>query len=469
MTDRGTILVVDDEPRNVKLLASHLKSDGFKPITADNGKKALELAASKNPDVILLDVMMPDMDGFEVTRRLKADSRTQHIPVVLVTSLDGSDNRVKGLDAGADEFLTKPVNRTELLTRVRALQRMKHMQDELQNRQQIAQRIMQDSRDDKPGAHDQHLVLIVEDDERMHKQLSDVLSTKGYQTMIVNSAATAREVTTQYMPDLILLDLLLPDADGLQLLNEWKALEPVNNIPVIIMTSVTDLQRKVEGLECGADDYLIKPIDSSELLARVRAGLRRASSQQRLLHDVQRLQQDTVTDRLTGVRNRYYLDADLEHRFAQASRDPQRAFSLIMLDIDNFKHINDRFGHLIGDSVLREVAACLKQAARAADIVTRYGGEEFCVILADTGEPEEARLAAERLRKAVEAHDFDSVADERVTVSAGLATYSAADTDVTALLARADTALYAAKESGRNRVCMAKEPQTSDKKEGAAV
>ena len=457
MPDKARILVVDDEPRNVKLLSAHLTGNGFETLAAYNGEQALHKAAREKPDVILLDIMMPDLDGFEVTRRLKADPHTNHIPVVLVTSLDGSDNRVKGLEAGADEFLTKPINSTELLARVRALQRMKQMQDELRIRKQITERIIRETNTKESG---QPSVLIVEDDERLRKQISDVLNARGYKTRVVNSVADAREVMAQYAPDLVLLDILLPDGDGLVLLDEWKAHERLQDIPIIIITVLTDLEHKIKAIEQGADDYLIKPVNIDELVARMRASLRRASAQQRLRQDVVRLHDGAVSDRLTGVHNRYYLDSDLNHRFAQAVRDPQRAFSVVMVDIDHFKQFNDQFGHLIGDSVLREVAQCLQQTARTADIVTRYGGEEFCVVLPETVE-NNAQIAAERLRRAIAEHDFDSVAGQGVTVSLGVATFSTDDSDVTALLTRADEALYAAKVGGRNRVCVGGNPQPS--------
>ncbi len=450
MSNDARILVVDDEPRNVKLLSAHLSSDGFEPMGAFNGTEALQLATSENPDVILLDIMMPDMDGFEVTRRLKADSMTRHIPVVLVTSLDGSGNRVKGLDAGADEFLTKPVNRAELLVRVRALQRMKQMQDELQNRKKIVSKIVDEPHFDSKN---QASILLVEDDERLCKQLSDILGAADYHTVRADSATMAKEVLTHHLPDLILLDRLLPDRDGLSLLDEWKADDQLKALPVIVITAVNDLERKIEGIEHGADDYLIKPIENNELLARVRAGLRRSSTQRRLLQDIEHLKHNTVTDRLTGVRNRQYLDADLEHRFAQSHRDLQRMFSAIMLDIDHFKQINDQFGHMIGDTVLRRVAQLLQETARTADIVTRFGGEEFCIVLPET-ELDTAQGVAERLRRVIDEHAFSGVGDGHITVSLGVATFSTSDNIVTDLLARADAALYKAKEGGRNQVCL---------------
>ncbi|WP_179118698.1 diguanylate cyclase [Solemya velum gill symbiont] len=450
----GRILVVDDEPRNVKLLVAHLGREGYMPLAGYSGEDALRLAASENPDVILLDVMMPDLDGYEVTRRLKAELTTCNIPVVLVTSLDGSDNRVKGLDAGADEFLTKPVNRAELLVRVRALQRMKQMHDELHNRQQVAWSLMHDI-DAKGAGHP--MVLVVEDDARLSKQYSAVLGANGYDPVLVASAAAARETISQFAPDLVLLDYMLPDGNGLQLLEEWKAQRALADIPVIMITSSSDLDRKIKGIEQGADDYLIKPVENNELLARVRASLRRATAQQRLKGNVERMKEDMVVDGLTGVHNRYYLDADLTRRLAQALRDSERLFSVVMVDIDHFKAVNDEFGHLIGDTVLREVAQRLQQAARTSDIVTRYGGEEFCVVLPETNQ-KTAQLAAERLRQGVEGSDYGATNGRPVTASFGVATFRVEDHSITDLLSRADAALYRAKEDGRNRVCMALEP-----------
>jgi len=454
MVNKGRILVVDDEQRNVKLLAAHLHSDGQQAITADNGAAAIELAASENPDVILLDIMMPGMDGYEVTRRLKEDPATQHIPVVLVTSLDGSGNRTRGLEAGADEFLSKPINRAELLLRVRALQRLKQMHDELQNRKQIVDRLLYEHNSQEVG---RSTVLLVEDDMRLCRHICSLLEQEGCQAVIASSAEAARDVMEQYVPDLVLMDLLLPDGDGMALLDEWKAHETFVAVPVIIITALSDMEHKIEGLEHGADDYLIKPIENNELLARIHAGLRRSSNQQQLQNDIDRLKTDSVTDCLTGVRNRHYLEADLGYRFAQARRNPQCVLSVAMLDIDHFKHVNDQCGHLMGDAVLRQVAHLLQGASRTADIITRYGGEEFCIVMPETS-CYIGQLVAERLRDAIEQHNFDGVSGQNITVSIGVASYSAEDADFADLLQRADQALYRAKHQGRNQVMTAPIP-----------
>ena len=443
------VLIVDDEPRNVKLLSAYLKADGFDPIQAYNGEEAIRLAKSENPDVILLDIMMPNMDGFEVTARLKTENNTKLIPIVLVTSLDGANNRTKGLNVGADEFLTKPINRSELIARVRALQRLKKMQEELQNRKQIVSTL---SDDDFNNPEHQNTILLIEDDNLLSRQIVTVLSSVEINCSIVHNTASAKEHLKEHYPDLILMDRILPDGDGMDLLAEIKQSDSHRDIPIIIITAITDLELKILGLEKGADDYLIKPIENTELRARVKAGIRRHHAIKNLKRNLEQAQSCTVTDKLTGIRNRYYLDADLNHRIAQVNRSPEKTVSILMIDIDNFKNINDTFGHLIGDKILCLVADQLSFVARAADIVTRYGGEEFCIVLPETN-IDEAYAVAERMRENIEQYQFPDINGKKITISAGAAEYSINDKTATTFLTRADDALYRAKSMGRNRVC----------------
>ena len=449
MTAKGHVLVVDDEPTNVKLIEAHLKAEGFDFTPAYDGQSALNLAKEKLPDVILLDVMMPDMDGFLVTGKLKEDPATRDIPVVLVTALDGSDNRVRGLNAGADDFLTKPVNRFELLARVRALHQMKLLQDELKNRLAIAKNMVDHHEDDQPKPKS---VMIVDDDINLSKQYCKILEGQQFLTCTCLSVKSALEKLASKQPDIILLDRLLPDKDGIDFLEELKSDERYRHIPVIILTAMTDLEPKIEGIERGADDYLVKPIDHTELVARIRAGLRRSETQAELKRDLVTAQVTTVTDRLTQVRNRHYFESDMEYRIAQANRHDDRVFCVLMVDIDHFKHINDDYGHLIGDSVLRTVAQELEKQARTSDIVTRYGGEEFAVVLPET-ELQEASNVAERMRSHIEALAIDGV-KESVTASFGISQYQKGDHSYSDIVERADQALYEAKEQGRNQVVM---------------
>jgi two-component system, cell cycle response regulator len=451
MNSKGRILVVDDEPRNVKLLAAYLKADGYESVCAYNGAQALQLAKSGAPDVILLDVMMPDMDGYEVTRALKLDKITSQTPIVLVTSLDGSQNRTKGLNVGADEFLTKPVNRSELIARVRALHRMKKLNEELQNRQNIVASI---SAAESSSVEASNLILVIEDDVKLCRKIKKVLELSDLRCLVSTNSAEARHLLNTESPDLILLDRILPDGDGINFMMDIKRIHKLRDVPVIIITALSELAPKISGIESGADDYLIKPIEHSELLARIRAGLRRYNATKKLRLALQQAQSGTVTDKLTGVRNRYYLDADLSYRVAQANRQKNRGFSILMIDIDHFKVINDSHGHLAGDRVLCKVAAQLLQDARAADIVTRFGGEEFCIILPETDITEAIKIA-NRMREGIEQTTIDGIDKITLTVSIGVTEYTTGDKEAIQLLARADMALYTSKDAGRNTVSVA--------------
>jgi len=450
MPEKGRILVVDDEPRNVKLMNAYLNSAGYEVLSAFNGEDGLRQAAAENPDVILLDIMMPGMDGFEVTRRLKANSKTQQIPVVLVTALEGVDKRVKGLDVGADEFINKPVNSTELLARVRALHRMKKMQDELRNRVEVERDIVQP---DSPESIGQDTVLLIEDTELVADQISLLLRKQGFLVTYSATAGGAVDLIHEVKPDIILLDIMLPDRNGIQVLDSLKANALTCDIPVILMSALADLDTKVRGIEHGADDYVVKPVHNAELLARLRACLRRSKANEKLKYTLDRLLTDNVIDSMTGARNRHYLDSDLKHRIAVAQRHPMRGFSVAMLDIDHFKSVNDRFGHLAGDAVLRHISNIMLGVVRASDIVARYGGEEFCILMPETDLPQ-AIVLAERIRAAIAGQPLVEPENINVTASFGVVTWTEQDQKSNDILGRADHALYQAKHSGRNRVCV---------------
>lgn len=458
MAIKNKVLVVDDEPRNVKLLNTYLKAEGYHLLSAYDGVTAIKTVIEEQPDVILLDIMMPELNGFEVTELLKKHHKTQHIPIILVTSLDGAENRAKGLNVGADEFLTKPINRSELLARVRALQRLKSLHEELNHRRHIISSLTDmDSQVEMSTTS----VLLVEDDANLCKHIRTILNSINISCVCVPSASVARTYLEHNKTDLILLDRLLPDGDGIQLMQEIIKNDGIADCPIIIITAVDDLKLKVEGIELGADDYLVKPVESNELKARIKAGLRRAHAIKQLKKDLEKAVSSTVTDPLTGVRNRYYLDADLEYRVAQAKRTKDHPLSIMMIDIDKFKAINDNFGHLIGDEVLCQVAKLLLKNARSADIVTRYGGEEFCVVMPDT-DLEDAVSLANRMCHEIGKRSFKSLGDKKVTISLGVAEFQAQDSNRSALIKRADDALYEAKSTGRNKVCQSIGPSETN-------
>ncbi len=457
----GRVLVVDDVEINVKLLEAKLSSEYFEVLAARNGRSALEVAAAELPDVILLDVMMPRMDGFEVCRRLKASPRTADLPVVMVTALSDAANRLRGLEAGADDFLTKPVSDIALFARVRSLVRLKRMMEEWRLRDEICGRF--GGRPDMAAAEGGPArILIVEEDAFAAAKMAEALAI-AHQVTIARSGAEA-QASVDAETELVIASLTIPDGDPLRLVTQWRGHEVFRQLPILLIAADPDLPRLAKGLDLGANDYLIRPVDRNELLARTAIQIRRKRLQDRLNENYRRSLSLALTDELTGLYNRRYLFAHLDELIGRVNRDGVGA-ALLLFDIDHFKQVNDSYGHAAGDDVLREVAARTLNTVRSVDLVARIGGEEFVVVMPETG-PAIAAAVAERLRLAVAASPFVGRAGGpslRITISIGATVATAGGEDRDRLLKRADDALYQAKAAGRDRVIVrAPDPRGSN-------
>jgi len=288
-------------------------------------------------------------------------------------------------------------------------------------------------------------VVVVEDDRSVARLVALSLRREGYSVRCAEALSLARKLIDATEWDILLLDRRLPDGDGVNFCHEIRAKNPHGYI--ILLTGDARPESKLAGFDCGADDYVTKPFEMEELLARVRAGRRIVELQKALLASNRRLDELSRTDSLTGIGNRRSFDGELVSRFEHALRYG-RPLTLVMIDIDHFKKINDTFGHQAGDEVLQRIARVLQRTTRQSDFVARFGGEEFVVLLPETPMLEGLQVA-EKIRAAVAAEDLPN----RVTVSAGVATMPQPHIDSPdALIAAADAALYKAKESGRNRV-----------------
>jgi two-component system cell cycle response regulator len=451
------VLVVDDVELNVKLLEAKLSSEYFHVIPAYNGPAALELAETELPDIILLDVMMPRMDGFEVCRRLKANPRTTDIPVVMVTALSDIADRLRGLEAGADDFLTKPVNDIALFARVRSLVRLKRMMEELRLREEICGRFgSQDEYELEPIHNAQ--ILMVEQQGFGASRIADTLAPIAKSVRQVGSGDEAQQVLDSSY-ELIILSLSMPDGDPLRLVSHWRANESFRQLPILLLADEGELPRLAKGLDLGANDYLVRPVDRNELLARVRSQVRRKRLQDRLRENYRRSLSLALTDELTGLYNRRYVVAHLEELVARVNAEGLTDISVMMFDVDHFKQVNDQFGHPGGDDALRQLADRTLRGVRSIDLVARLGGEEFVVVMPET-DLRAAVMVAERLRVSVAGEPFfihASSEHKPITISIGVAVAHPGDT-VDTLLQRADDALYQAKNSGRDRVV----PQNSN-------
>jgi two-component system cell cycle response regulator len=443
------VLVVDDIPANLRLLEAKLRAEYFEVALAASGPEALALTSAWTPDVVLLDVMMPGMDGYEVCRRLKSQPATAHIPVLMVTALTEQSERVRGLEAGADDFISKPVDTALLFARLRALLRMKQVLDAWRVRAETARDLGFEPpgppAEDFTGAH----LLLAGGQPAEVRAVVEALAADGMTVEHVPDEVTAWTRLEQAAHDLVLLCLPLPSGDALRLASRLRASSEMRDLPLVLLAGEDQRHAVLRAFDLGASDHVMRPIDAPELRARVRNQLRRRRYQDLLRESLDRSLELAVTDSLTGLRNRRYVQRHLESLLRTGA-----TATVLLIDVDRFKQLNDQLGHAAGDVALKEVAARLREHLRAVDVLARYGGEEFLAVMAAAGD-EEAAVVAERLRAAVA--DFPVTVGTRpvpVTISLGLAVargQAAADS----LIAVADKALYRAKETGRNRVVTA--------------
>ena len=448
------ILVVDDVPANVKLLEARLSAEYFDVTTACNGIEALALCERAECDIILLDVMMPELDGFEVCRRLKSNPLTHHIPVVMVTALDQPSDRVRGLEAGADDFLTKPVTDVALISRVRSLARLKMVTDELRMRAVTSKEIGLQSpeREAVLDTGRDGRILIVDDRPSSYERIIATLSVEHVVDIESNpNEALFRSAEGNY--DLVIVSLGLQDFDGLRLCSQIRSLERTRNLPILALAESDNNARLARGLEIGVNDYLVRPIDKNEMLARVRTQIKKKRYTERLRDNMQLSIELAITDGLTGLFNRRYMETHLGTLVDQSAARG-KPIAVLVLDIDYFKAINDSYGHDAGDDVLRDFALRMRKATRNIDLACRYGGEEFVIVMPET-DMAVATVVAERLRRRIASEPFAIQKGARsleVTISIGIAALSGVADNAATILKRADQALYRAKRDGRNRV-----------------
>ena len=445
------VLIVDDIPANVRLLQAKLEAEYYDVLTAHDGREAIRLAEATQPDIILLDVMMPGIDGFAVCRELKDSAETCHIPIILLTALDGREDRLSGLEAGADDFLTKPVDDVLLMARVRALARLKQLIDELRAREASSRRVGLSNADllaRQISASGN--VLIVDDNERQAERIMAQLG-QDHRCAFETDPARALKIAAGRV-DLVVLNLTAKAFDPLRFMANLRSAEATRQKPVLAIADPDDRRIMLKGFDLGVNDITPKPIDMQELKVRARTQIRRKRYADFLRTSLDRSLELAVTDALTGLNNRRFLDHQLNLAMARHIRGGE-AMSLLLLDIDHFKLVNDTYGHDAGDEVIREFARRLGLNVRAIDMACRYGGEEFVVLMPETN-PADAMHIAERVRQQVADAPF-ILGDGRkldVTVSVGVSTSTGLGDSPEALLKRADEGVYEANTSGRNRV-----------------
>ena len=454
------ILIVDDMAASVKVLAAKLTSEYYDVITAHDGPTALDLVAEEMPDIVLLDVMMPGMDGFEACRRIKQNPRTAHIPVVMVTALSDMRDRVNGLQAGADDFLTKPLNDTMLFARVRSLVRMKRTFDQWSLHQQTSRDLGFNVEPDMTDVHGRDArVVVVDSSEIQSGNIQKVLEGEGHAVNVLHSYGDAVGYIAENETDVVVVSMDFEGDEPLRLASRLRSQESTRQVPILLIGDAEDETNLIKGLELGVNDCVVRPVDEQEIMARVRTQVRRKRYQEMLQSNFQQHLSMALTDGLTGLHNRRYLESHLDG-IAKRADEGGHGLSLVLIDLDHFKRVNDTYGHAAGDEVLKTIARRLLRNVRGFDTAARFGGEEFVIAMPDTP-IDVAVTVADRIRVKI-SEDPITLPDGSqlsVTLSAGVAESVEPGETPEDLIARADKALYMAKHDGRDRVVRADPPE----------
>jgi two-component system cell cycle response regulator len=449
----GRILVVDDVATNRIIMKVKLAAACYQVLQADCGLAALKIAKAEQPDLIILDVLMPDMDGMAVCDQLKADPETADIPVILVTALADNSSKMRGLQRGADDFLTKPVDEIALLARVRSLLRAREIQRELRLREETCAEL--GFHEPAAGFEDaSHIALIAPDPATALAWKRALEAQVKAKISILPRQAALADITAKNAPDVfVIASDLTHHNEGLRLLSDFRSRPASRHAATIMIVPTADSERAAIALDLGAGDILYDPFDAAELAVRIKTQLRRKRQSDRLRASVQIGLELAVTDSLTGLHNRRYA---MHHLNRMLAAHPS-GVAVMMLDLDFFKSVNDRFGHAAGDRVLAVVAKRLRENVRGVDLLARLGGEEFLVAI-PTCDAKQACDQAERLREVVCGTPIKILESDTpilVTISVGVALKIEATETAEVLLLRADKALSGSKSEGRNVVRVA--------------
>lgn len=413
------IYVLEDDVNLAEEIQQQLQHFGYKVELFHNSNDLHDGVAKQPPDALLADIHLPE--GDDAGPRAAADLRVnaaKDVPVIFASGHNTWQDRLSAVRAGGQAYLSKPINFGVLVEQLDSVTGRKQESD--------------------------YRILIVDDTVLLAKHYAAVLDDAGMQTEVLNDPEEILDVLADFRPDLILMDLYMPNCSGIEAAQVIRQHTAYTNLPIVYLSTEKALDQQLEALHVGGDDFLQKPISDSHLVAAVRIRARRFRELSSLMN----------RDSLTGLLNHINLKLALEREVSQAQRR-DAALTFVMLDLDNFKSVNDTYGHPIGDQVIKSLARLLTQRLRKGDIAARYGGEEFAVILPDTSTEDAYRLMDDLRQQFAKISYAHIKGDFSVTLSAGIAVCQTS-TDMESLVVAADKALYKAKNSGRNQVVLDK-------------
>ena len=415
-------LVIDDSKAVRNTLASYLKALNFDVAKASDGEQGLKLASRMMPDLILVDVEMPVMDGFEFCKHLSREPDIKNIPTIVVSgTIDESQFR-KGFRSGAIDFLEKPVSQPALAA--------------------IIESVSINDNTSSSGT-----TVILSDDITLSSILVKTLNFLNSSVNICNSIDELETYLCFSNPDIILLDLSCNE-DKLNTCMRVRSLLGSDSPVIIAVADETDRDIMFQCFKYGATEFIIKPFGRDEVRARIENHIKLKKLQDELVQKNRILESLAYKDKLTGLMNRRYFDKALKDELAKAQAN-STSLSFLMIDLDNFKQVNDTYGHDTGDIVLKEIASIIIDNIQGNAIPCRYGGEEFCVIYPDTSLADAVSIS-EKIKRFCSAKP---VSKHRIfqTISGGVSAYPETSSPED-LLPDADNSLYQAKRSGKNRI-----------------
>jgi two-component system cell cycle response regulator len=460
----GKVLIVDDVATNRIVMKVKLTAAGYLPVVAADGESCLALAKSGLPDLILLDFVLPDMPGPEVLRQLKADPATRHIPIVVFSAGRTAEARIEAFQAGADDFLIKPLDDQTLMARIRSLLRLREATAGLM--QELGAGLGMDTglaETARPYQAQGTVALVMQRPEiAMFLRRCLTVRFGGALMTLTPDEALAHGLNEAAAPDLFVIDAdLAIQGGGLRLMSDLRSRAATRNAAFALFRGSDSQVPAAMAFDLGANDLIGSDTAGPELALRLERLLTLKAEADRLRASVRDGLRLAMIDPLTGLHNRRYGLAQMQ-AIAERARETGAKFAVLVADIDRFKSINDRFGHGAGDAVLAEVGQRLRQNLRAGDLLARIGGEEFLIALPDIALPE-ARSIAERLCGVMAERPFDIGQGPAVpvTLSIGLAVSEAGATPahvetVTDIFDRADRALLRSKSAGRNQVTVSR-------------